>query len=61
MPFAQAVWTATTNPNYEATYSPAEKRFIYGPAAWIINFYNGFLDYVDVSTANIYVWLVRSP
>ncbi len=57
-PFAQAVWTATTNPNYPANLTNPDKN---SQASWIVNFYNGFLDYVDVSTANIYVWLVRSP
>ena len=58
MPFAQAVWTATTNPNYPANLTNPDKN---SQASWIVNFYNGFLDYVDVSTQKIYVWLVRSP
>jgi len=57
-PFAQAVWTATTNPNYPANLTNPDLN---SQASWIINFYNGSVDYVDVSTANIYVWLVRSP
>ena len=52
-PYAQAIWAAT---NYPANLTNPD---IHSQSAWIVNFYNGSVDYVDVSTANIYVWLVR--